>query len=57
MPNGFYGPVEQWERMEAPLQEIDSQLQTFANTRSMNIERNLTGPIAFSDGQPETYKD
>jgi hypothetical protein len=30
MPNGFYGPKKDWERVEAPLLQIDAILASFA---------------------------
>lgn len=40
MPNGFYGSREEWERMEAPLLEIDEPLAQFAAGRSMEVVKN-----------------
>lgn len=40
MPNGFYGPVEEWDRIEAPLQRIDPRLAEFAAEHKMRVEKN-----------------
>jgi hypothetical protein len=43
MPNGFHGPKEEWERKEAPLLELDGQLNDFARERRMTVEKNYHG--------------
>jgi hypothetical protein len=40
MPNGFHGPKNEWERMEAPLLRIDHSLQDFANSYGLRLSRN-----------------
>lgn len=40
MPNGFSGSAEDWEKLEAPLLEIDELLSQFANERNMRIVKN-----------------
>ncbi|MBI1801210.1 MAG: hypothetical protein HY259_13055 [Chloroflexi bacterium] len=40
MPNGFQGPKEEWDRMEAPLLEIDQQLRLFAQANRMEYSSN-----------------
>ena len=39
MPNGFYGPAEEWERLEAPLRVLDGRLEEFARQHGMGIAR------------------
>lgn len=40
MPNGYHGPEEDWERMEAPLVALDSLLEGFAKSHGMALSRN-----------------
>ena len=40
MPNGFYGSKEEWERMVAPLRELDSDLESFAAAHGVEVEHN-----------------
>jgi hypothetical protein len=40
MPNGFHGPVEEWDRMESPFREIDPRLTKFASERKMRVRKN-----------------
>jgi hypothetical protein len=40
MPNGFHGPVDEWERMESQLRQIDSRLAQFADAHGMNLRKN-----------------
>jgi len=41
MPNGgFDGSIEDWQKMEAPLLEIDILLAEFATERNMEVVRN-----------------
>src|ERR1044072_908946 len=40
MPNGYHGPLEEWERMEAPLLEIDESLAKFAAANGINLDHN-----------------
>lgn len=40
MPNGFHGPVEEWDRIESPFQEIDPRLRKFANEHKMRLRKN-----------------
>jgi hypothetical protein len=40
MPNGFHGPKDAWERMEAPLRAVDDRLQIFAERNGFTVRRN-----------------
>lgn len=40
MPNGFYGSRREWDRIEAPLLQLDSSLESFANEHGMSLGRN-----------------
>jgi hypothetical protein len=40
MPNGFYGPKNEWDRMEAPLLRIDQVLEVFASVHGLQFSRN-----------------
>ncbi len=40
MPNGFIGSNEEWDRLEAPLREIDPIVTAFADRHGMVIEYN-----------------
>jgi hypothetical protein len=40
MPNGFHGPVEEWDRMESPFREIDARLTKFADDHQMQVRKN-----------------
>ena len=40
MPNGRYGSNEEWDRLEAPLLEMDPALEEFAMRHGMSIGRN-----------------
>lgn len=40
MPNGYYGSIEDWPKMEAPLLEIDDLLSQFAAERNMQLVKN-----------------
>ena len=40
MPDGFHGSREEWERMEAPLREIDGSLKDFARSNKMELSLN-----------------
>jgi hypothetical protein len=40
MPNGFHGSAEHWEKIEAPLRQIDRQLEKFAKAHAMSIGKN-----------------
>lgn len=40
MPNGFYGPKQDWERMEAPLLKIDARLASFASVHGLTVTAN-----------------
>jgi hypothetical protein len=37
---GWYGTKEEWQRMEAPIEALDPELQRFAALHSLSIERN-----------------
>jgi hypothetical protein len=43
MPNGFQGSQEDWERLEAPLRCVDSELEAFAGRHGMELTQNLHG--------------
>jgi len=40
MPNGFYGPKEDWKKLEAPLLRIDDRLTAFAHANCLREIRN-----------------
>ena len=40
MPNGYYGSIEDWQRMEAPLLDIDDLLEKLAEERNLEVVRN-----------------
>jgi hypothetical protein len=40
MPNGYYGSIEEWQKMEAPLLEIDALLAEFALRSNMQVIKN-----------------
>ncbi|GBE39312.1 MAG TPA: hypothetical protein ENG95_00505 [Nitrospirae bacterium] len=40
MPDGFHGSKEEWEKLEAPLVEIDELLQNFARENNMKLVKN-----------------
>ncbi len=40
MPNGYDGSIEEWEKMEAPLLEIEGLLAEFAAKRNMQVIKN-----------------
>jgi hypothetical protein len=40
MPNGFTGSKEEWERIEAPLHEIDEILKNFASKHDLTFSKN-----------------
>ena len=40
MANGFYGSKEEWERMVAPLRELDTGLNAFASTHGLEVKQN-----------------
>ena len=40
MPNGFFGPQDEWKRMEAPLLEIDEVLTVFGKRHEMRLSKN-----------------
>ena len=40
MPNGFHGPKDDWNRMEAPLFEIEEVLTQFAADKKLELSRN-----------------
>lgn len=43
MPNGFQGPKEEWDRMEAPLLKLDDAIRRFADDIGATVERNYHG--------------
>lgn len=40
MPNGHHGAKDKWERMEAPLVELDPLIENFAKSHKMELSRN-----------------
>ena len=40
MPNGFHGSKEEWERMVAPLRQLDSELSSFAAAHGLELDHN-----------------
>ena len=40
MPNGHHGSEKEWERLEAPLRDIDAAIEAFAVRHRMAIGRN-----------------
>jgi hypothetical protein len=40
MPNGFHGSLEEWQRMEAPLLEMDEVVDEFASRRNLRVIKN-----------------
>ena len=40
MPDGFYGPTDEWQRMETPLLHIDPILDNFAQENALRVRRN-----------------
>ena len=40
MPNGYYDSKEKWDRMEAPLIELDSTLEEYAREHDFTIKKN-----------------
>lgn len=40
MPNGFYGSQEEWERMVAPLRQLDPDLNSFATAQDLEVVHN-----------------
>ena len=41
MPNGFHGSVEEWDRIESPLQQIDLELAAFAERHGLEFSKNV----------------
>ena len=40
MPNGFHGSREEWQRLVAPLDQIDAELSAYAARHGMAFQRN-----------------
>lgn len=40
MPNGFHGTKEEWDRMEAPLLEVDDVIGEFAQSKGLSLDSN-----------------
>jgi hypothetical protein len=40
MPNGFHGSKAEWEKLVAPLRELDESLDSFAAARGLRIDHN-----------------
>ncbi len=40
MPNGFHGPEEKWNDIEAPLRQIDSLLDAYGKSRRLAVTSN-----------------
>jgi hypothetical protein len=52
MPNGFHGPKDEWQRMEAPYVRIDPILTAFAQRHGRAVVRNYRDAdrgIRFND--------
>jgi len=43
VPNGFHGPKEEWQRLEAPLKLIDAELEAYAQSHELALRRNYHG--------------
>src|SRR5215208_7100509 len=57
MPNGFHGPKEEWQRMEAPYVRIDPILVSFAQRHGFQLVRNYRDAdrsIRFNDSLSRT---
>ena len=57
MPNGFHGPKEEWQRMEAPYLRIDPILVSFAQRHGFELVRNYRDAdrsIRFNDSLSRT---
>jgi hypothetical protein len=40
MPNGFHGSEQEWQRIEAPLKMLDSELQDYTRRYGMSFSHN-----------------
>lgn len=40
MPNGFHGSKAEWEKLVAPLRELDEGLDSFAAARGLRVDHN-----------------
>ena len=40
MPNGFHGTKEEWDRLEAPLREVDEVIREFARVQDLDVDAN-----------------
>jgi len=40
MPNGFHGSDSEWERLEAPILQLDQELRAFAAAHAMHLSSN-----------------
>jgi hypothetical protein len=40
MPNGFHGSKVEWEKLVAPLRELDEGLDSFAAARGLKVDHN-----------------
>ncbi len=40
MPNGFHGPIKEWQRLEAPYLVIDATLEDFAKSQNLELWKN-----------------
>jgi hypothetical protein len=40
MPNGFHGSKVEWEKLVAPLRELDEGLDSFAAARGLRVDHN-----------------
>ena len=40
MPNGFHGSKAEWEKIVAPLRELDSGLNSFAAAHGLEVDQN-----------------
>jgi hypothetical protein len=57
MPNGFHGPKDEWQRLEAPYLRIDPILAEFAQRHGFELYKNYRGAdrsIRFNDALSRT---
>ena len=40
MPNGFHGTKEEWDRLQAPLREVDEVIGEFARVHDLDVDAN-----------------
>ena len=60
MPNGFQGSQEEWDRLEAPLRRLDTELLAFAGCYGLALTKNLHGwperSLAWAEGVERTIQ-